>query len=89
MKCGVLKQLLHKENDQMVQPLLTLPEQHSFGDKQPVPATEYAGCLCAKHDLILRNTSEVLETPIVVFLSLKQTKKKEPEREMERDLIKF
>lgn len=89
MKCGVLKQLLHKENDQMVQPLLTLPEQHSFGDKQPVPATEYTGCLCAKHDLILRNTSGVLETPIVVFLSLKQTKKKEPEREMERDLIKF
>lgn len=39
---------------------LTLPEQHSFSDKQCVPATEYVGCQSSEHHFILRNVSKWL-----------------------------
>lgn len=84
VKCSVSKQLLHKEDVQMVQPFLTPLEWHSFGDKQHTPATEYVGFLRAERRLILGNTSKVTETSVVVFLSLKNPQ--ESEREMEREI---
>lgn len=61
----------------MVQPLLTLPERHSSGDKQHMPDTEDVGCLYEDHHLILRNTSKVIDTSVVVFLSLKKPRARE------------
>lgn len=74
---------MNKENVQKIHIPLPFPEQHTFGDKQHIPATSYVGWLCAEFHLTLRNAFKVTDTTVVYFPHTERNTK-----ERDRDLVK-